>query len=183
MAEAVAHGPLRTRASSVDAPRQVAPARPQLWSAEDLLRWAITTGLGGIVIAVGWYIAAGEATFGQQVGPLDAALAGLLLSGLGNLVWLLHGRRTLGERRQLLLPDVADAIASGAAQVVVVGPPLTAPGAVDAATVDDVFLAGEGMERFHRPGCALAAGRMGWTTATRQEHEEVGRLPCGVCRP
>jgi hypothetical protein len=180
MAEAVAHNPLRTRSSSVDAPRQVASARPLLWGAEDLLRWAITTGLGGIVIAVAWYIAAGEATFAQQVGPLDAALAGLLLSGLGNLVWLLHGRRALGERRRLLLPDVADATASRAAPVVVVGPPLTAAGAV---TVDDVFLAGEGMERFHRPGCALAAGRTGWTTATRQEHEEAGRLPCGVCRP
>jgi hypothetical protein len=179
MAEAVAHSRLRTRYSSIDAPRQMAPTRPLLWGAEDLLRWAITTGLGGIVIAVAWYIAAGEATFGQQVGPLDAALAGLLLSGVGNLVWLLHGRRALGERRRLLLPDVADATASAAAHVVVVGTPRTA---ASAATVADAFLAGEGMERFHRPGCALAAGRTGWTTATRQEHEEAGRRPCGVCR-
>src|SRR6185437_4675303 len=107
------------------------------------------------------------ASFGQQVGPLDAALAGLLLSGVGNLVWLLHGRRAVGERRRLLLPDVA---ASAAAHVVVAVPP---PSPASTATEADVFLAGEGMERFHRPGCALAAGRTGWTTATRQEHEEA----------
>jgi hypothetical protein len=179
MAEAVVHGRLPTR-SSVDSSRQVTPARPLLWGAEDLLRWAITTGLGGIVIAVAWYIAAGEATFGQQVGPLDAALAGLLLSGVGNLAWLLHGRRALGERRRLLLPDVAEATTSFDVQAVVVSPLPTAEGAGSA---DEVFLAGEGMERFHRPECALAAGRAGWTTATRREHEDAGRRPCGVCRP
>jgi hypothetical protein len=47
----------------------------------------------------------------------------------------------------------------------------------------EVFLAGAGMERYHRPDCALAAGRTGWTTATRQEHEAAGRRACGVCRP
>jgi hypothetical protein len=178
MTEAVAHGRLRTRALSIDASRRVTPARPLLWGAEDLLRWAITTSLGGIVIAVAWYIAAGEATFGQQVGPLDAALAGLLLSAVGNLVWLLRGRRALGERRRLLLPDLAGATASDDAHAVVVGPKPE-----NATTVDAVFLAGEGMERFHRPECALAAGRTGWTTATRQAHEDAGRRPCGICRP
>jgi hypothetical protein len=180
MAEAVAHGRIRARARSIDASRQLTPTRPLLWDAEDLLRWAITTGLGGIVIVVAWYIAAGEATFGQQVGPLDAALAGLLLSGLGNLAWLLHGRRALGERRRLLLPDITEATAATDAHATDVGP-LSTP--TTAAAVEDVFLAGEGMERFHRPDCALATGRTGWTTATRREHEGAGRRPCGVCRP
>ena len=177
MTQAVAHGRLRTRTASPDALRQETPARPLLWGAEDFLRWAITTGLGGIVIAVGWYIAAGEATFAQQVGPLDAALAGLLLSGVGNLAWLLHGRRALGERRRLLLPDLVEAAVNP--QPVPVGP-FSTP---DAGTMDDVFLAGEGMERYHRTECALAAGRTGWATATRRQHEEAGRRPCGVCSP
>jgi hypothetical protein len=180
MAEAVAHGRLRPRAPTTDASRQAALTRPLLWGAEDLLRGAITTGLGGIVIVVAWYVAAGEATFAQQVGPIDAALAGLVLSGMGNLAWLLHGRRALGERRQLMLPDVAAATPMAPAQPLVVGP-LSSSAATAAA--DDVFLAGEGMERFHRPNCALAAGRTGWTTATRREQEAAGRRPCGVCRP
>jgi hypothetical protein len=179
MAEVVAPGRLRARALSPDAPRQAMAARPLLWGAEDLLRWAITTGLGGTVIAVAWYVAAGEATFTQQVGPLDAALAGLVLSGVGNLAWLLHGRRALGERRRLLLPDIAEATARDA-QAVAAGPRSAV--AVTAST-DEIFLAGAGMERFHRPGCALAAGRAGWETATRRDHEEAGRKPCGVCRP
>lgn len=180
MAQAAASGRLRTRVRTLEAPRRAAPARPVLWSAEDLLRWVITTGLGGIVVAVAWYVAAGEATFGQQVGPVDAALAGLVLSGIGNLAWLLHGRRALGERRRLLLPDLgATAPALDAREKLVPAGPM-APGT---APIADVFLAGEGMERYHRPECALAAGRAGWTTATRHEHEAAGRRPCGVCRP
>lgn len=179
MAQAVARGRLQTRARTTDATRPVTPARPMLWGAEDLLRWAITCGLGGIVIVVCWYIAAGEATFGQQIGPVDAALAGLMLSGVGNLAWLLHGRRALGERRRLLLPDVVvtSAVEVPVAAVATVTPPSGTP------AVGEVFLAGEGMELFHRPDCALAAGRTGWTTATRREHEDAGRKPCGVCRP
>jgi hypothetical protein len=187
MAEAMASGRLRTRAHGIDAPpRRVAPARPLLWGAEDLLRWVITVGLGGIVVVVAWYVAAGQATFSQQVAPLDAAIAGLLLSGIGNLAWLLHGRRALGERRALLLPDVAPATTVDAPAL----PDETEAELVAAATppagtvlAGEVFLAGAGMERYHRPDCALAAGRTGWTTATRQEHEAEGRRPCGVCRP
>jgi hypothetical protein len=188
MAEAVAGGRLRTRAHGVDAPsRRVAPARPLLWGAEDLLRWVITVGLGGIVVVVAWYVAAGQATFSQQVAPLDAAIAGVLLSGIGNLAWLLHGRRALGERRALLLPDVAPASTVEEATPV----PIPAEEELAVATTPpagtalagEVFLAGAGMERFHRPDCALATGRAGWTTATRQEHEAAGRRACGVCRP
>lgn len=180
MAELAARARLRTRARSLDQSRRAASARPVLWGAEDLLRWVIAAGLGGIVIAVGWYIAAGEATFGQQVGPLDAALAGLFLSAVGNLGWLLRGRRALGERRKLLLPNVVGTAASEVAPAVVVHPVLSPS---SAASASEVFLAGEGMERYHRPDCALAAGRTGWTTATRREHEVAGRRPCGVCRP
>ena len=180
MAQVAARGRLQSRAGSINATRRVAPARPLLWGAEDLLRWVITCGLGGIVIVVAWYIAAGEATFGQQVGPLDVAVAGLLLSGVGNLAWLLHGRRALGERRRLLLPDVVEPGADVTAHAVPVSP---VPASGHAASVEDVFLSGEGMERYHRADCALAAGRTGWTTATRREHEQAGRRPCGVCRP
>jgi hypothetical protein len=180
MAEALAGGRLQARARITDAPRRAAPAQPLLWSAEDLLRWVITVGLGGIVVVVSWYVAAGEATFSQQVGPIDAALAGLMLSGIGNLAWLLHGRRSLGERRRLLLPDIAEATTRMAAPALLVAA-TSAPALATA--VEEVFLAGEGMERYHRLDCALATGRTAWTTATRRVHEDAGRQPCGICRP
>jgi hypothetical protein len=154
-----------------------------LWGAEDLLRWAITVGLGGIVAAVSWYVCAGDLQFSQQVGPIDAALAGLLLAGVGNLAWLVHGRRALGERRRLLLPDVTP---DGLNQLPSVGTRRRLGSASETlapVAEESLFVAGEGMERFHRPDCALAAGRTGWSALSRHEHETAGRRPCGVCRP
>src|SRR5580704_2280096 len=104
MTDTAAGRRLGARTRSPEIRRRAAPAVPSvLWGAEDLLRWVITVGLGGIVVAVSWYVCAGDLQFSQQVGPIDAAIAGLLLSGIGNLAWLVHGRRALGERRRALL--------------------------------------------------------------------------------
>ena len=178
MTDVTAVARLRARSRPVDgrslptcggAARSAVPAG--LWGAQELLRWALTVGLGAIVIAVAWYICAGEATLSQQIGPMDAAVAGLLLAGMGNVGWLLHGRRVVGQRRQALLPDLAEV------RLVSAKSPLVHP------TVSELLVAGEGMERYHREGCALTEGRIDWTAATRQEHESAGRTPCGVCRP
>jgi len=173
----VTAGRLRTRATAVGrrtAPSESLPARPAvpagLWRAEELLRWGLTLALGAIVIGVAWYVCAGEANFSQQVGPLDAAVAGVLLAGVGNVGWLLHGRRALGQRRQALLPDIVDVRRVSAA-------------VEDHSATSELLVAGEGMERYHRQGCTLTEGRTGWSSATRAEHEAAGRQPCGVCRP
>ena len=177
MAEVLTTGRAASRTRSADDRSFAAPVHPSLWQADSLLRWGVTSGVGGIVIAVAWYVAAGEASFSQQVGPIDAALAGLLIAGVGNLAWLLRGRRALGERRRLLLPDIVPA----ATVTKVVGEHEAA--LASEAGGDQTFVAGEGMERYHRPGCALATGRDDWTAMTRAAHETVGRRPCGVCRP
>jgi hypothetical protein len=149
-----------------------------LWRPEDLLRWGITVGVGGIVIAVAWYVCAGEASFAQQIGPTNAAVAGLLLGGAGNTVWLLKGRRALGERRRALLPDVLVPLGSS-----------SLADDTDAGAVDGVgeqhalYVAGDGMERYHRSTCPLAAGRQGWAAMTADRHEAAGRRACGVCLP
>ena len=185
MTDAVAGRRIGARTRSLETRRRSA-APSLLWGAEDLLRWVITVGLGGIVLAVSWYVCAGEVQFSQQVGPIDAAIAGLLLSGIGNLAWLLHGRRALGERRRSLLPDVAVA---GFDQPTAVGTRRRLGSAsqtmtsVASTAEETLFVSGEGMERYHRPECALAAGRTGWSALPRQEHEAAGRQPCGVCRP
>jgi len=160
------------------------PTRRLLWGPDDLLRWAFAIFAGATVIGVAWYVCAGDLSLKQQIGPTDAAVAGLLLSGLGNATWLLRGRRAVGERRRTLLPDPAAQVqrvrqARGSVPAPVL-PPNSGAAPVIAA---EVFLAGPDMERFHRPNCALAAGRSGWTTMTRQEHMAAGRKPCGVCDP
>jgi hypothetical protein len=175
MAQVAAGGRLEQSRYGIGVSRAAPAPRPMLWRPEDLLRWGVVVGLGGIVVAVSWYICAGDVSFSQQIGPTDAALAGLLLAGIGNVGWLLRGRRILGERRRALLPDVpARASDVGAVRQ------------VDVRHGDEagtLFVAGDGMERFHRSDCLLASGRHDWTTMTRAEHEVAGRRPCGVCRP
>jgi hypothetical protein len=187
MTDAAAGRRIGVRTRPLETRRRTAPTVPSvLWGAEDLLRWVITVGLGGIAVAVSWYVCAGDLQFSQQVGPIDAAMAGLLLAGVGNLAWLLHGRRALGERRRALLADVT---LGGLDQPAPVGTRRRLGSAsrtmtpVASAADESLFVAGEGMERFHRPDCALAAGRTGWSTLPRQEHEAAGRRPCGVCHP
>jgi hypothetical protein len=183
MAETLSGRRLRTRSAPKGAPRRVAVAGPPvLWSAEDLLRWVITVSIGGVVVVASWYVCAGDTTFSQQIGPTDAALAGLLLAAVGNLVWLLHGRRALGERRRVLLPDVGEATEPSRRRVLQEREDLPSV-PVGAHNEEVVLVAGEHMERFHRPECPLASGRTGWAAMTRQDHESAGRRPCGVCRP
>jgi len=165
------------------APRAAVAQRAALWSAEDLLRWALATGVGGIVIAVSWYVCAGDASFNRQIGPLDAAVAGAVVSGLGNAVWLLRGRRALGERRRALLADPVVAVDTGEPGAVRRVSTSAETGTASPATSEaELLVAGEGLLRFHRSDCVLATGRT-WTSATREQHEDAGRLPCGVCRP
>ena len=171
----------RPAADGAAIPPAPAPTpRRVLWSAEDFVRWILAIGAGGVVLAVSWYVCSGDASFNKQIGPLDAAVGGLVLSGLGNAMWLMRGRRVLGERRRALLPDPVLAAAGPVGALRKVS---GVPDVGGAATGDPgVFVAGEGMVRFHRPDCALAAGR-GWAAASRGDHENLGRLPCGVCRP
>jgi hypothetical protein len=169
-----------------------AAGRALLWGPDDLLRWGITVGVGALVVAVAWYICAGDVSFSQQIGPTDVAVLGLLLAGLGNVRWLLRGRRALGERRCSLLPDVPVAEESLAEPVLaasVVDPPdidptVTDPYGTEVAVTDSaLYLGGAGMERYHQSDCFLATGRPDFVALTRGEHEQAGRLPCGVCRP
>jgi hypothetical protein len=148
-----------------------------LWSAEDVTRGVLALAAGGIIIVVSWYVCSGDANFNHQIGPLDAAVGGMVLVGLGNVMWLLRGRRAVGERRRVLLSDPVTA-SSGSVGTVRNVSDLSA----NDADADEFFLAGKGLLYFHRPECTLAAGRT-WSGATRAVHEEQGRRPCGVCRP
>ncbi|HEY1828494.1 MAG TPA: hypothetical protein VGF87_10755 [Acidimicrobiales bacterium] len=158
---------------------ETSPRTRALWKADDLLRWCFMLAIGAVAIGVSWYVCAGDANFNQQIGPADAALGGLLVAGLGNATWLLRGRRALGERRRTLLGD-GPAVAQPSVRRVEVARARSddRPG-----ETGELYVAGEGLERFHRSDCALAAGREGWQAMTRQGHETAGRRACDVCRP
>ena len=157
-----------------------ASTRPAPWGADDLVRWLVLVGAGAVVVAVSWYLAAGDSSLNQQIGPTDAAIGGVVLAGLSNVGWLLRGRRAIGERRRRLLPEMAVP-----EQVRVIGrsTPSEEPLHAAVGTPEAIYLGGEGLERFHRHDCPLAVGRSEWMAATRQAHEQAGRRPCGMCRP
>jgi hypothetical protein len=82
---------------------------------------------------------------------------------------LLAGRRAIVVRRLAVLGDLR-------------GMPVpAATGAAGESTSQDL-VAGEGLRHFHRSDCQMAHGRL-WRLSTRREHEQAGRVACGVCRP
>jgi hypothetical protein len=156
--------------------RDVPPKKRPLWSAEDWVRWALFVAGGLVLWLVGWYLASGEINYSRQIGPANLAVAGLLVAGAGHVWCLMRGRRAIGERRRRLLGDPALAPAGREAATP------AAPHADGTACRPSETVAGDGMMRYHRRGCPLAAGR-DWPVLPAEEQEAAGRIPCGACRP
>jgi hypothetical protein len=130
-------------------------------------RTTILIAVGVLVWFVGWYQAAGKADSDEQTAPLNLAVFGVVLAGVGQLCWVLDGRRAVGRRRRELIGEPGS---TGSA------PPESVPSGRD-----ELRLAGGG-RYYHRPDCALAIGREP-EMATRGDHEAARRSPCGVCAP
>lgn len=136
------------------------------WVAEDLIHWSGGLAVAFVTCAGAWWYASVEPLFHEQVPAAVVGVLGTMLAAWCNVLWILRGRRAIGERLRLLLPD-PDESASDAPQ--------------DGATIPgDAFVAGRDLGRYHDPRCPLAAGR-NWKTASGAKHESAGRAPCGVC--
>jgi hypothetical protein len=142
------------------------------WIAEDLVRWATTTAVALAVIAVAGIAAHGQKLFHNQYVWGDLAVAGALVGFYANVIWLLRGRRSVGERMQTLLGDAPPSQVRTQA----------GPRAGEGHAVSLELVAPNGAKLFHRPECLLAVGREAFS-ASRSAHEAAGRAPCGVCRP
>jgi hypothetical protein len=106
---------------------------------------------------------------------LNIAIAGAVLGGVANLMWLLRGWQAVGARRKALirqLPAEAPATALDRGPDTQTEPQSAGVG----------LLVGEGSRYFHRPSCPLAVGRS-WAPAPLAAHLSAGRAPCGVCTP
>lgn len=127
----------------------------------------MTQFVGAVLLLVSWWGASGTTRLRDQVTWVNVGVAGLIVSGTGIALWLLHGYRAVGERQRLLLAGLETA-----------PPPDTATtGEGDAALVS-----GRGMTRYHRTDCPLVAGKP-VRRAARHVHERAGRRPCGMCMP
>jgi hypothetical protein len=134
------------------------------WSTTEGVRWAALVVAGGVIAALGSWMAARRADFDDQLWPTTITAVGLIVLAYGNITWLVRGRRTMLDRRRSAIADLAARV----------------PGAV--LPPAEIVVAGRGRTSFHRPDCAFAAGRS-WPTSSRKAAEAKGRTPCRVCRP
>lgn len=146
--------------------------RPGPWTVDAVLRVVAINAMAGVACVIAYLMVAERAGVEEQLILVNVAVAALVASGCVNVAWLLRGRRAVGLRYRELFGRLGTAVDAA-----------PSPGVTTTADADvAAFIAGEGLIRYHRPGCALAAGR-DWPSGTRVSHEEEGRQPCGVCRP
>jgi hypothetical protein len=127
-----------------------------------------------LVVAVllwAWWRASSQPLARDHEPWLNLGIGAVLVSGAVNGLFLMGARRAVTLRRALLFrtASLANPISPGP---VAAGGPQRAP----------KFAAGPAMTRYHRPTCALAAGKP-VELERRSDHEAAGRRPCGICRP
>lgn len=143
-----------------------APDQPYPWLVPDLFRWFGLLLLSLAGLAVAWWGISGTARLSTQITWLNVAVASIVVGGLGNMTWLLQGRRALALRRRELLGRIpVDALRT---------PPPAYP------EPRQQRLAVPGTSRHHAPGCPAIAGKSAKAMSVAA-HERAGRRPCGIC--
>lgn len=141
--------------------------QPFPWQVSHLLVWYLGAGLGLTVIVAAWWGSSGTTSVTTLITWVDVGVVGVVVSGIANLLWLLEGRRAVGERRYAVLGDVDVSLHAQAPALPESEQPLVAT---------------EQMTRYHRPSCPAVAGKQ-VTAAARADHESAGRSRCGICQP
>ena len=138
------------------------PSTVPLWSRRDAAALGALLAVGGLLVVLSWFFAAGRPDAGDQLVFVSLALLGVLVGMAAVVGWVVRGRRIISVRRSLLLG--------------------TAPAAPTEAARAVELVAGPRGKWFHRADCLLAASR-GWPAASRSTHESAGRRPCPACKP
>lgn len=138
------------------------------WRDSDVVMVSVTALLGLIAIIGAWFGASGASATTQQAAWLNIAVAGFAVSGVGLCLWLMRGRRAIGERRVALVS--LDPVDDEPPAV-----PFQRP--AGDATAPLGLVRAVGMRRVHELNCPLVAGK-------RVEPASLGDGdPCSVCRP
>lgn len=142
---------------------------PIPWRSRDLTRWTLGTWIGLTALVVAWFGASGSAELDVQYRWLNVGIAGTVVTGAANVVWLLNGLRAVRERRHRMIEALLGEEAPNEA-------PVPRP-----ATDDARLVAAPSMTRYHRADCLLVAGKA-VTASSLRAHRAGGRRPCGVCQ-
>lgn len=158
-----AHSPATEEAGSV--PRHPAV----LWARRDVVQLVVLSVIGLALMAVGWYLSGDGQPLDRQMHRIDLAAVGLVIGMVGGGLFLLQGLRAVAARKAAVKALTQRRLAARTR---------VTPAA--AASAGGELVAGPGMTRYHQAGCPLVAGKA-VGAASRADHEQAGRRPCGVC--
>jgi hypothetical protein len=135
------------------------------WGVSDLVVVYATTFIGLLLVFLAWFETSASVRLKSQVHWTNVGVAGVIVLGAGNLLWLLRGKRATGQLRRLVLPLV----------------PVDDESPIELRRTGPL-VAGAGMTRFHLAACPLVSGKQ-VTAANKDAHVRAGRAACGVCLP
>lgn len=142
-------------------------ARALPWRLVDVLVLWVLLAVGALALVLSWWGVSATTRLSRQVAWLDLGVLGVLIAEGGVALWLCVGRRAVGKRRRLLLPDLS---------------PTAESVTLRAAGGPGEWVAADNMTRYHTPECAFVIGKA-VRAAPTISHRRAGRRPCGVCRP
>ena len=150
----------------------LAATQPRVWGPRPALVVVVGNAVALLLITAGWLAVSGARSLPDQQNSINVGLAGILVAGAANALWLGVGRRSVRTLRDEVLPG------PGAGRQAFGGEASQGIAVVDSGQL----VTGPGMTRYHRPSCTMAHGKA--LTAARQvEHERAGLVACEVCRP
>lgn len=123
--------------------------------------------VGLALIVSGWYRGSGTGQVSTQLAWLNVALAGVVVAGVGDMLWLLRGRRGVALAQLLVLPH-RDGQSRSAVS------PTNGH--------ESALVSGPRMTLYHRSDCILIHGK-DVHKAGRLRHESAGLGRCEVCEP
>ena len=167
----------------VEDPRQGRGRLAAPWNGTDLLRLSFTVLLGVALLGASWYGAARQGSLDKQAPWIDLGIVAGIVFGAGNGLWVLQGRRRIGERRNRLIPFALEEVQLYRWKADL-NPPdrMPAAGALIGAKRAERGGAGglvraQGMSLAHRSNCPLLEGK----AVTRVRGNSRAR--CQICHP
>lgn len=140
------------------------------WRLGDILLAYAVQVIGALVVLAAWWGTSSTADVSAQRVWVNVGVAGVVIVGCGNGVWLLTGMRALGEKRRDVVASLGSSSAPRVGEDRAGGTPCGEP------------VAASGMRFFHEPRCPFVAGKQ-VRAATPSAHRRRGRHPCRVCHP
>ena len=153
-----------TRIAQPDAVRRGGRGSPWRWT--DVLTLPLPYAIGVVCLGLAWADGSRGLAAADQTDSLNVGVAGVIVVGVANAIWLLSGRRRVALRRRRLACLLATPC----------GVP-SASSPVPESRSGDLLLGVAGGRLSHRPGCPLLAGRATVPAGGKEQR------PCGVCRP